>query len=391
MHATDEWYEMLEKTRTIFLFPKVLEILETRGLLTYPAEDFELTEKRAARREQYYIEAVNQNHEMIVKSGCRVGQRRRRSSEIEEERAERERRDVQEEEEFMEFWRNRKPFPPPIVQCRLVCKAWNRAVQNFLQFHPMHFLMHPDSFDIQSEPPALIGVEKESLNLHCEFNSKGDIYKFMDKFEATHPSDQNPFLMREVVFNHADDGELGTQQEFCNAITFPLEKYGRHLFHLVITMESTNLIPPATFYPLLQRWLYLTPNLKTLRLHNYHYQDSEDDLRDPQEEEVRLAAQIELTPLPKLEQLLYLETANFPALICQHLLHRNGHIEKLQNSLLYATSYPNYDTYFRQATLYNLSELSLELNSRQELLQLETTLAGSGWRLKSLNINGFNG
>lgn len=387
MYSSDQWYEMLAEERTIFLFPKVLEIVEARGLLSDEYEDLELL--RLMQLMEYSDD----------EKGGRSWQRVRTEEEIGKAR--------KAEDDYWEYCNNHEPFPPAIFQCRLVCKSWNRAVQNFLQFHPNNFSL--DGLDNKKYHRGVgfywefqpAGIERLHLNLVVR--TKDDIDEFLVYFEQSHPPPHcNPFIRKqlELILNQTRaEPELRLQHvQFLNTITDFLEKYGRHLYHISIRLEHNNLNPPVTYYPRLQRWLQLTPNLRTLRLNFQQTSYYTHHVSDGREEQVRLTAHIELTPLPQLEHLVLLQTYNIPAVICQHLLRRNGHIERLQN--LESPTFPisaanrnyEYDTYFRHVTLNNLSELWIELRSRQELIQFEIALdATNRWPLKTLKIWGFNG
>lgn len=284
---------------------------------------------------------------------------------------------------------------PGILQCRLVCRSWNQAIQNYLNFHPKHLYMDKveDYEGHNRHPFQEFGTAHH--NIVYAFINPERINSFLQKFEWTHSSKQNPFLMRRVTFT---DQFQGT--EYCHqlhtSLTHLLKKFGRHIFRLSISLEYAHV---QVYYQLLQSWLSLTPNLKVLELSFVRPCEPTSDRfvhnRGPyslsSDETASLEELINLIPLPKLEHLVFLKTWNLPSLIFNHFLRKNSHIVKLRVASAewqFAKAHmTRYDHYFRHLNLSKLSEWFIDLRSRQDLCQLEEGLSNLSWPVKTLYIH----
>lgn len=309
---------MLKPERNLFLFPQVLEILDKRGLL-----------KVDNRRDLSQVDSQN-------------------------------------------------PLEP-MLKCRLVCKSWDKAVQDYIQLHPKYFSMDDenDGSNYYCSPsyPAILN------KLTYYFSSKEDMDDFLEAYGATHSSsERNPFLTRRVDID--DSENQGCVGEYFKSLMLLLLKYGRHIYHLALHLERK--LTPITYYRMLEEILDQTPNVRTLKL----CLDLDGDYEEGHQELARLAVRIQLAPLPKLEHLVFLKTSDLPSATCQHLLERNGNIEKLviRNSSECAA---RYDMAFSLVNLRNLREWFIDVRSGEDLAHLESKFpaGGNGWPVKTLYVN----
>lgn len=308
MHTCDELYEIVQPERKFFLLTKVLAILDNRGLL----------------------EKANQN---VPSHTSPSGEKDKHL-----------------------------PHLMTPMKCRLVCKSWDRAVQDYLQLHPAHFRM---------------GSHKHLQAQVYEFSSKNKVRKFQERFETSHSSVRNPFVTRQVVFRDIVLDEY-RRREFVYSIAHFLNTFGGHIYHLSLYFVSREHMP-RTLYYVLQHWIGQAPNLKTLRIFYRARYPFQVILKQQ-----RLEAQLQ--PMSALKNLVLLHTKKVPSAVCQEILRSNSHVIKLTSHV----GDTRYDIYFRGMVLNNLREWGINLCCREDILHLQSALTGQRWPVATLRIN-FSG
>lgn len=270
----------------------------------------------------------------------------------------------------------RLPIQSPVLTCRLVCQSWNKAIQDYVQLNPENFRMNEECHK------APVGILQDSKRFH-KFSYKYQIQKFHEEFEETHSPEQNPFLGRRVdVYETAPSG-IKFQHAFRDEVTSLLEKYGRHIYHLNICLDKT--LPFKETYPLtlLEQWLRQTPSVQTLKLTLQHNQTA---MCNAPQAKVGLAEEIQFSPIPRLDHLIFLKMSNLPSAICNEFLQINDHIKKLE--MRFNTKLPaRYDACFRDIMLTNLNELWIDVRSMDDLLHLVSAFAPKSWPVKMLHVN----
>lgn len=89
----------------------------------------------------------------------------------------------------------------------------------------------------------------------------------LERFQRSHSLPHwNPILTWWIVIDFNLRGHFN-DLEFGNAIGDLLGKYARHIYQLCACVNNNF---PASFYPLLQRWISLTDNTKASRLLDYY-------------------------------------------------------------------------------------------------------------------------
>lgn len=275
----------------------------------------------------------------------------------------------------------------PLLKCRQVCKTWDKMIQNYIQLHPKHF-----NVDITTDGP-------EFDEAACVFFQERQTQAFLRTFQASHCSpDRNPFVSRHVAIDdcapsETSDSDTSDSEDddneneiFLRCVTRVLEKFGVHIYHLTIRFKTQ--VYSSTVYQLLQDWLSLTVNLRTFRL-SFHARHNRVENPYAQKKNHR-AWDMELSPMPTLEHLMFLKVRNVPAPIFKEFVGKNAQIEKLHVSVL--DRWPaRPDIYFRRLMFNNLQECAIDVRSQEDIYQLKSFVVGKTYPVKGLRINCITG
>lgn len=234
-----------------------------------------------------------------------------------------------------------------ILTMRLVCSAWNEAIQTFYQ-GPLtsNYKMDHDL------DPGIHGQWSRTdycTNHVFNFTVPHLPNKFIQHFEQSHfigcddAPKKNPFLGRAVTFKQfqLELYPVANSFIFFQGMFRILTKYGSELWYCTIDLLD-KMPTSADFYFQLRKWLQLMPNLKVLNI-VYQMQrlmvqvdpDSPVAIRlvvdQPISQDlVQLESEVTRNPLPKLMYLEMLQVKDLPTSVFNQLMLRNCHISRLE-------------------------------------------------------------
>lgn len=246
-----------------------------------------------------------------------------------------------------------------VLNCRVVCKSWNAAVDKLVPQEFEHFGERQNGnklvaiseifTDIQREHEFSNGVLADNDGI--DNRSKSSVQTFLRHFERTHTgnsdNERNPWIWSKHLSLNIfaeDNEEVEDYHGVLQGITTMLSKYGCHLQALSIVVESNDFFRNPT---LLQKWLRKTPNLETLNFVNesavpYAQNFNHDEMNDRN------------SRFPKLRHLREVDISNLPVPFFQKFIRQNTHIHSL---FLVSKDEIEYDIY--QYVLPNLQNLHL--------------------------------
>lgn len=205
-----------------------------------------------------------------------------------------------------------------ILNCRLVCKPWNRSVDNYLQNCPesRYLELYPYNLtkmatSINGSPlqkavawnhPPHIPVyqpllrSKNFRSIH--FDNTGKLSTFLAK-TSTHP--RNPFVLRLISLMCCQVDQQDLQAYWLEITDSLLQKFVQEVYHLQIC-PTIGLGPNrdiCSYYERLLKTLWRLPNLKTLHLYR------NNDYLPPvsSKEATRIQGYMDMHPLPPLPEL----------------------------------------------------------------------------------------
>ncbi len=205
-----------------------------------------------------------------------------------------------------------------LMKCRLVCSAWNKAIENYYQGCN------------KLENISYFGQHLEVQNFDC-FNKRNTPRRFLEHCEETHNQPllkKNPFLGRLVQIN----GNLPSkrvERRFTTYLRLALVAFGEEIWYCKVIMPFDVAIKNGTctqLYLWLQEWLSLMPNLRKLVIESYRNGESFPKLEDIQ----RLDMEIRANSMPTLEHLEILDVDGVLAQISNEIIRANNHISGLR-------------------------------------------------------------
>ncbi len=200
-------------------------------------------------------------------------------------------------------------------KCRLVCKSWNKAIEDLHELHNRAPFVKSDRV---YNPIA--SQDHLARYAHCELNIC--TYKLIKEFDQAHahydnvknknhPSQKitrNPFLGRNVAMYMVLNTERGR-----SSTRELMEKWGREIWYLTISDFGPD-CDSVEFYLSLRNILFKIPNLRVL------------NIRCPTERGVlgnttlsQLEKEIIQNSLPTLSKLLSISFENLPRPIYNHI------------------------------------------------------------------------
>lgn len=220
-----------------------------------------------------------------------------------------------------------KSWQCTVLNCRLVCTSWNKAVEHCYQSPAMSGISeylqdNPDPLKSRLFSIKTFPWTRTSFNI--EDIEKAE--KMLAHFEQTH-SNANPpkcpFFGRSLILQvYMYWGARGEQRHhYFNLISQLLKLYGCHLWYCDIFISSFCFGSSTELYMKLREWLKRMPNLKTLRI----LDQGEGQITPISEKRV-----ISRKPLPSLKDLQILELKYLASQIVRELVRRNDHVSVLK-------------------------------------------------------------
>lgn len=220
-----------------------------------------------------------------------------------------------------------------MLTCRLVCRKWNKAVENHLDSYPKpkrsSILPSKDQLLSRNTPvaPSSQSIWKYKLE-PLDFDNTLSLARFLTEARAHHPRNilTNRSLklgidLDEIDIDNNNDNNNEMINEFWETALNVLRVIGKHVWHIEIYNDGFE-NEAASFYGLLHRLLCLLPNVKTLRIIG--------DFENSWNLDIDLTNRLGTWPLPTL-----------PHLECLHVLH-------CMSSLMTATIAASYTRQIRK-------------------------------------------
>lgn len=188
-----------------------------------------------------------------------------------------------------------------VINFRLVCSAWNDAVEKCYA-RPVMRGFFPYKADDQKYVPGTID-SNEWANPYV-FSELEYARRFAHQF-ILRQKDQTkqPFLGRFVIID-IDDRQQDPYNEMLNEIDRILEHFGHEIWHVMLDLNWSYF---SSGYLKLRYWLKLMPNLRSLKL----------CYMQRNQVEARL---VRFNPLPALNQLICLEVHNVDINVLNRML-----------------------------------------------------------------------
>ncbi len=211
----------------------------------------------------------------------------------------------------------------PIWKCRLVCKKWNKAIEEIHQNEDTgHYQMANDFYKAKNyQRGRKWGTDR--------FEEESKVVEFLEHFVATHysavrrpVSKKCPFLGRfvEVACNLYVKSK---QQAYFNRLMEMFDKFGDQVWYVKFCWwYRKSVLEHVEIYKKMKQMLEQMPNLKVLRI-SYHCFPSKEDLADLEEE-------IQRNPFPGRTNLEMISVDQIPGLLCNHLVNQNPQISRLE-------------------------------------------------------------
>jgi len=218
-----------------------------------------------------------------------------------------------------------------LLNARSVCKSWKFGVDAFLQNHSKHYNILADVISAVEynsrdgdRDPVPLGPYKFRYNA-----DHPQLVNEVKEFAAMgFPTDRNPFINRYVQYDDLDsqprNGDIPIDlQIFHDPFVRLLNYYGKHIWHaeFIFRLQRAN-SKRETLYLMIQRFLSLMPNLRTLKIFIINHRD----LDKRQLENPSLRQLLVTNPLPKLEHLVALKMVEVPDALQNGLLLANSHV-----------------------------------------------------------------
>lgn len=201
-----------------------------------------------------------------------------------------------------------------ILNCRLVCSVWNKAVQSCYE---RPFMTCNTKF--LSDINLKFGFCKPypwNMQRFCFYFQLEKASTFLQTFEASHfiLEQKNPFLGRLVHFEITLD-PVGPEVDFVSAVENILRMFGRHVWYAYLLITSKQDVIGVTKYLKIVEYIRHLPNLRFLylRLNSFVTRNCTK------------AFFIE-HPLPSLKHLVVLEVCDLDGLMLDELLNKNNHV-----------------------------------------------------------------
>ncbi len=272
-NASPYFWEFLKKERTLFLFPKVIEIIAPQN--------------------------EKQKFEMLLEAADKT----------------------EDDDDYYDydrpFWiEDEDEWKATILECRLVCSAWNMAVEQCYQNATMAGIQElaKNSLNPMSAERKIGKAWTYDL---FRFEDPQDIRHFLRKFQPSHFSGiaappKNPLFGRWIILDVTND------QGYKNWITKLLELYGKEVWYCCTSWYVYSTTIGKEVCSELSTWLGLMPNLKFL------------NVQGP--EKVKCLSRKDLlgNPIPKLEKLEMLDFDETNGLILSEMLRVNNHVKVLR-------------------------------------------------------------
>jgi len=249
-------------------------------------------------------------------------------------------------------------------------------VDNFLQNHRHHYDIGVDAKPVERYREKWGGRKPTPLEPYY-FLLEHHVQRFMTPQVS---ADRNPFINR---FVHYQDDCRPAIGQFRQAFTNLLELYGSHIWHLglkvLLPMENNVGLENASLrnaYNMIQRYLCLMPNLRTLDIRLYDIQND----RAPRSD-FTWRRLLYTNRLPKLEHLFTLKMMDLPTCLQKGLMKASSHLQSFCSSYSVPARCLQYS--FTTAALDNLQEIDVSLVHDEDY----NTLRSLSWpALKAVRI-----
>lgn len=255
-------------------------------------------------------------------------------------------------------------------KCRLVCKAWNKAIEGFLDDKDKIYFALKNDLD-----PEIQNIEVWVVD---SFRNDSGAETFLAHFNPTHMDletnqlTKNPFLGRCVhLFYDRDDGE-NVHHSFMDMLKIYGKEiwYFRLFYHFPPELADEDANRLVELYREIREMIYYMPRLRVFRIF-YKEQILDDELpldirpslQPTPEETLALNREIAQNPLPKFENLEFLVTTDLPTPIFNQLLYQNR--KEITHLAISRKDYHQDYELFGGEELPNLKILSLEFTSAE--------------------------
>lgn len=204
-----------------------------------------------------------------------------------------------------------------VLNCRLVCSAWNTAVHSLYADKTMTGIPEFDD-DVDARSPfnamRLAWSQYKFSNIHDDQHPKMCLDYFGASYrQKTTWSTKNPFLGRNIFIETAEKYGREEQYEvFLNAVVSLLECFGSEIWYCVLSLNLRSMTP-LQVAQYLQQILCFLPNLKYLKVANI----------------TNHSVQFTNNPLPHLRNLEVLCFDTVDSSISSELIRSNYHVNFL--------------------------------------------------------------
>ncbi len=242
-----------------------------------------------------------------------------------------------------------------ILKCRLVCKAWNQAIEEIHRNEDAgHFYMEFGSNEaVNIRFGRWLGQDR--------FMRESHVVAFLSHFEASHYDSVGqtpkkcPFFGR-FVSVHYDVWYIEHNPTYLVGLMEMLRKFGGEVWYLRLKCQNgLSLENQVSLYQKLKQLVELMPNLKAFRIIFGFPKFSREELQALEEE-------VQRNPFPKLATLKKISAEGIPAVLCNHLVNRNRQISRLDIKSIDFSG----NCAFLNNSLLNLSQLRWKLSSVED-------------------------
>lgn len=245
-----------------------------------------------------------------------------------------------------------------IWKCRLVCKSWNKAIEEVYRKEDAGNYQVVEKFK-----------EQKKSELVCEwdtnfFDEESRVERFLDHFKVTHYESESlrpkkcSFVNRDVVVEFV--GDRGMDHElFFESVMNMLRYFGEEVWYFSFNCSGCTEVGQVYLYRKLVDMAKLMPNMKALRVTSIHHW---------QWELKALEQEFLTNSFPKLANLETITTFEISRLINNHLVNQNRQIRRL--SFVTSEQLTAYSSIFT-GNLPNLRELRLNIDSEEDFERFE--------------------